>query len=164
MQIGGHTVQQRLIASNALQQQQQAQPLRGSATQKIIVHQLPASSQQNTHTQLTNNTNNVSLPQQIIITTQPQQPAPQPAQISLQQLQQVSWCLSMRPCVLCSVDSVHVSSMSNDACLCAMIVVAMIHLVILVCVFLHKLLPPTSRLGIEVLKCSFVLGCPLWYS
>jgi len=90
VQIGG----QRLIASNTIQQQQHAQLLRGSATQKIIVHQLPTSPPQLTHSQLTTNMNNASLPQQIIITTQPPQPAPQPAQISLQQLQQVSKYLS----------------------------------------------------------------------
>lgn len=95
MQLGNSSLQQQLIA--ALQPAQQTpvqqQQHQTSTTQNIIVHQLPAAQPQPQPTQL-------SVPQQIIITAQPPpQPAPQPqlqqqqpAQINLQQLQQVT-CL-----------------------------------------------------------------------
>jgi hypothetical protein len=93
VQLSGTAFQQRLISGSTTHPQQHAQQMRtaSSGPQKIIVHQIPASPQQQVQSQLTATPNNVSMPQQIIITAQPQQPAPQPAQqISLQQLQQVS--------------------------------------------------------------------------
>jgi len=84
VQLGNNTLQQQLLA--ALQPTQQPAQQQTSATQNIIVHQLPPQPQP---TQL-------SVPQQIIITAQPPpQPAPQqqPAQINLQQLQQVSYVM-----------------------------------------------------------------------
>jgi len=85
VQLSSNTLQQQLIAT-ALQPTQQAAPQQQLAgTQNIIVHQLPSQPQA---TQL-------SVPQQIVITAQPSQPPQpvpqqQPAQINLQQLQQVS--------------------------------------------------------------------------
>jgi len=78
------------LITTALQPSQQPLQQAQSATaQNIIVHQLPAAPPPATQ---------LSVPQQIIITTQqsqPPQPAPQqqqPAQINLQQLQQVRFC------------------------------------------------------------------------
>jgi len=83
VQLGGNAVPQQLIATALQPSHQPPQPQSTATTQNIIVHQLPTQTPQ---TQL-------SVPQQIIITTQPPQPAPQvqpqPAQINLQQLQQV---------------------------------------------------------------------------
>jgi len=87
VQLNGNSLQQQLITTS-LQPAQQAPQQQSPATQNIIVHQLPAQPQP---TQL-------SVPQQIIITAQPPQPAPppqQPAQLNLQQLQQVSCTLQL---------------------------------------------------------------------